>query len=111
MNLIQILMTPNVVINNILTFLFAIVEAYIYMIFFGSFLKITPTRKQKIIYILITVFIGYLSNLIIPNPYLYIINLLCFTILLYTLFKQSIKNIFIALITTYSISFISAFCI
>lgn len=83
MNLIQILMTPNVVINNILTFLCTIIEGGLYQSFFSSLLKIKISKKEAIIYIFSTSITAFFINLLIPNPFSYLINLCVFFIFMH----------------------------
>lgn len=109
MNLIQILMTPNHIINNIITFGFAFIEALLFYTVFTSILNITLNTKQKILYVSLTEIIGIISNSLLKNPYIYIVNILSFILLLHFLFGQTIKNTFIAMITVYLSSFICTF--
>ncbi len=108
MNLIQILMTPNVVINNILTFLCTIIEGGLYQSFFSSLLKIKISKKEAIIYIFSTSITAFFSNLIIPNPFSYLINLCVFFVFMHFFFKQNIRNSCIAIISTYISIFVSS---
>ena len=108
MNLIQILMTPNVVINNILTFLCTIIEGGLYQSFFSSLLKIKISKKEAIIYIFSTSITAFFINLLIPNPFSYLINLCVFFIFMHFFFKQNIRNSCIAIISTYISIFVSS---
>lgn len=108
MNLIQILMTPNVVINNILTFLCTIIEGGLYQSFFSSLLKIKISKKEAIIYIFSTSITAFFNNLIIPNPFSYLINLCVFFVFMHFFFKQNIRNSCIAIISTYISIFVSS---
>lgn len=107
MNLIQILMTPSVVINNFLICIFGLVEIFLYEKFFTNLLKINPSKKQSCCYILIASIIAITTNLFVKNPFSYLINLITFFILLHFLFKQTIRNSCIAIISTYISIFIS----
>lgn len=49
MNLIQILMTPNVVINNILICIFGFLEIFLYEKFFTNLLKSDHQRSNLIL--------------------------------------------------------------
>ncbi len=108
MNLIQILMTPNVVINNILTFLCTIIEGGLYQSFFSSLLEIKISKKEAIIYIFSTSITAFFINLLIPNPFSYLINLCVFFIFMHFFFKQNIRNSCIAIISTYISIFVSS---
>lgn len=107
MNLIQILMTPNVVINNILICIFGFLEIFLYEKFFTNLLKIRPSKKQSYTYILIASLIAIITNLFVKNPFSYLINLLSFFIFMHFLFKQNIRNSCIAMVSTYISIFIS----
>lgn len=107
MNLIQILMTPNVVINNILICIFGFLEIFLYEKFFTNLLKIRPSKKQSYTYILIASLIAIITNLFVKNPFSYLINLISFFIFMHFLFKQNIRNSCIAMVSTYISIFIS----
>lgn len=107
MNLIQILMTPNVVINNILICIFGFLEIFLYEKFFTNLLKIRPSKKQSYTYILIASIIAIITNLFVKNPFSYLINLISFFIFMHFLFKQNIRNSCIAMVSTYISIFIS----
>ena len=107
MNLIQILMTPNVVINNILICIFGFLEIFLYEKFFTNLLKIRPSKKQSYTYILIASIIAIITNLCVKNPFSYLINLISFFIFMHFLFKQNIRNSCIAMVSTYISIFIS----
>ena len=98
MNLIQIIMTPNVVINNILTCLFAFVEVFLYLKIMTSISKKELKFTQTIIYFLTTGFIAILSNFLLKNPYSYLINIFSWFIIVLFLFKHDIKSCIISLI-------------
>lgn len=107
MNLIQILMTPNVVINNILICIFGFLEIFLYEKFFTNLLKIRPSKKQSYTYILIASLIAIITNLFVKNLFSYLINLISFFIFMHFLFKQNIRNSCIAMVSTYISIFIS----
>lgn len=107
MNLIQILMTPNVVINNILICIFGFLEIFLYEKFFTNLLKIRPSKKQSYTYILIASLIAIITNLFVKNPFSYLINLISFFIFMHFLFKPNIRNSCIAMVSTYISIFIS----
>lgn len=108
MNLIQILMTPNVVINNILICIFGFLEIFLYEKFFTNLLKIRPSKKQSYTYILIASLIAIITNLFVKNPFSYLINLISFFIFMHFLFKQNIRNSCIAIYISIFISVVLA---
>ena len=109
MNLIQILMTPSEVMNNILLCIFAILESFLFQFFFTRLLHIKASKKQTIVYISFASIIGILTNKYLNGPISYFINLLCFYIYMIIIYKQNIKNSSIAILTTYILIFISAY--
>lgn len=111
MNLIQILMTPNHIINNIITFGFAFIESILCYMVFSNILHLKYNKLKRNVYILATSFIGIISNLLFHNPYTYIINIVSFALLLYFVFNQPIKSIFIALTIVYILSFTCTFIV
>lgn len=109
MNLLQILMTPNEVLNHIFSSLFCFIEAYCFFKFFTLILHINASTKQKRLYIVLTTFIGILTSLIIKPTISDLINLIVFILLVHFIFQQNIRNTFVALITSYINIFISAY--
>ena len=109
MYLIQILMTPSEVMNNILLCIFAILESFLFQFFFTRLLHIKASKKQTIVYISFASIIGILTNKYLNGPISYFINLLCFFIYMIIIYKQNIKNSSIAILTTYILIFISAY--
>ena len=109
MNLIQFLMTPNEVFINIFDIIFLFIEAYLYCKFFTKLLNITTTKTQNLSYIFCTSFIALLIKYIIPSGIVSLINMFTFALLVYFIYKQSIRNTFLALITTYITIFVSAY--
>lgn len=108
MNLIQILMTPNVVINNILTCILAFIESFLFEKFFTQLLKIRASKQQSITYIISASIIGIFTNFFLKNPISYITNLTLFFFFLIFIFRQNIRNSSIAIICTYITIFVSS---
>ncbi|MBP3503232.1 MAG: GHKL domain-containing protein [Clostridia bacterium] len=108
-NLIQFLMTPNEVLNKLIICIFSFAESVFNFIFFRQILNISATKTQKYLYITLSTISCILSNFILPNPYPYLANLVVFFLLVYFIFKQSIKNTFIALMATYLATFIATY--
>ena len=111
MNLIQILFTPNEVLNNIFTCIFAFIEAFLFCKLFTQLLHIESTKLQKAIYIILAPITVFVINYFLENPYIYLMNFTVFILFLHMLFRQDLRNCFIALITTYISIFISAFSV
>lgn len=109
MNLIQILMTPSEVMNNILICIFGFLEIYLYEKFFTNLLLIKPSKFQSIIYVLSASTIAILTNILLKNALSYFINLVTFFLFMHFLFKQNLKNSILAIFATYIAIFISAY--
>lgn len=109
MNLIQILMTPNEVINTILTCLFAFLEAFLYEKFFTNLLTLHPSKRQANLYIIPTSLLAILTNIVLKNVLAYLINLVTFFLFMHFLFKQDFKKSILAILSTYITIFISAY--
>ena len=95
-NLIQTLTTPNEELTNIICSPLIFVEMYVSMLLFTTILNIKTTRKQRIVYVLISSFWGLFSKLIIPAPYSTIINLFISPLLVYFLLKGSLLSSIVA---------------
>lgn len=104
-SLIQFLMEPNEMLHNIILCILSFAEAVFELIFFTQILNMSATKKQKYLYITLSTICCILANIILPSPYL--MNLVVLFLLIHFIFKQSIKNTFIALITLYLTTFIS----
>lgn len=111
MNPIQILMTPNVTIDNILTCFFAIIEMFIYQKIITTVLNIKITNKKTICYIFLNITIALFSSFFLKNPYSYLFNIIALFFSTLVFFDAPIKNCIVALITTYTGIFASTFTI
>ncbi|MBO5348662.1 MAG: GHKL domain-containing protein [Clostridia bacterium] len=108
-DLIQILMTPNEVFIKVILSFSSIIESFLYLKFFTQILNISSTKIQNCIYIISSVVTFVVCNFILKSPISDLLNVVAFILLLIFLFKQSIKNGIIGLITTYITVFVSAF--
>ena len=88
------LITPNEgvmsFIFNDFGFPFIFIELTLYMLLFTSVLNISSTKKQKIIYILSSVFISFISILIFPKMYVNYINMITCPLLVKYIFKTNL---------------------
>ena len=106
-NIWNTLTTENELIVNIMFIPLSFVEAFVDMILFCSILKIEPSKKQKITYIVIAASLGMLCTFLIPKPYSNILTLLGLPIAIKYIFKINIFRSFlaefipVALITTF----------
>lgn len=111
MNLIQILTTPNNIINNFFTVLFTFIEVFLYSKVVTATLSIKSNFKNTIIFVLITGTIALLSDYFLKNPYSYLINIITLYLSILLIFKPNNKNCIIAVLITYTSIFISTFTI
>lgn len=100
----ETLTTPNEWMTNIICSPLVFVEMYISMLLFTTILNIKTTKKQKIIYILVTSIICLVNRFLIPNPYGTIINLFVSPLLVFFLFKASVLKSITAQIIPFVIS-------
>lgn len=95
-NLIQTLTTPNEELTNIICNPLIFIEMYVSMLLFTTILNIKTTRKQRIIYVVISSFWGLFSKLVIPAPYNTIINLFISPFLVYFLLNGNLLKSIVA---------------
>ena len=110
-NIIQFLMTPNVLLSNIFLGFFAFVEFSLYIKFITAILHIEVTTKQKGLYIIVSSLLTILSNCVFHNPYTYLINLITLFFLISFVFKQKLKNVFIVVPIIYVSIFVSFYLV
>ena len=67
-NIWTVLSTENEILIKILSIFLLLIEMPLIMQFFLTLLNISATKKQKIIYLSITIPIGLLCIFIIPKP-------------------------------------------
>ena len=91
--------TPNASLSNALNFPLALFcEQPLSLLLFTSVLGIKPTKKQSIIYIVLTSFIVLLTSNFIPGPINFIINYILFFLTIYFVFKLNIFKTIIAML-------------
>lgn len=96
--------TPNEVLTKILSTPFAFLEVYVSMYFFTTILNMSPTKKQKLIYILIHGIISIITNTLIPKQYGMFINIIIWPILIYFILKTTIIKSILAEITVFAVT-------
>lgn len=89
------LMSPNEMLTNIITIPFFIIEAYIYINLFITFFDKSPSKKNKLICMLVFLLSGIFVRLLIPVPYNAIFNIILFIISYKVLFNAKIIEAFI----------------
>lgn len=90
------LTTPNAQLIDIISIPLTMLELYLTMELFISLLNIDSTKKQKIIYLAITIPLGLLWNFVVPKPYSNIITLVSTPIIIKCVFKISIFRALLA---------------
>lgn len=96
------LSTENETFMKILSIPLIMIEAYISLLLFTTFLKIEYTKKQRNLYIFGVSIIGLISMNIIPAPINTIINYIFLFFLIFILFKQSKIKTLLSLIIPFS---------
>lgn len=89
-NLIQTLTTPNEELTNIICGPLLFVEMYVSMLLFTTILNIPTSRKQRIVYVMLSSLWGLFSKFVIPTPYGTFINIIIALIITVLCFKISI---------------------
>ena len=97
------LTTENITLTNIITSFLMFVELTVSMLLFTTILKIPATSKQKLLYVIISSFIGIFSMWIIPSPFNTFINVIACPISVYFIFRTSILKCILAGIIPYII--------
>ena len=106
MNLVQILTNENPILIKLITILFSVSEAYLFYRIFSVLLDIENKRKCMIFIAImssIAILSAFISNSLIRD----IISILSFVLSMILLFKQNIKNTFIAVIVSYLCALVS----
>ena len=95
------LTTENETCIRIISIPMLVLELTVSMLLFTEILNIKSTKKQKIIYISILSFIGFINLWLIPTPYNTFINLIACPVLVYFIFKTNILKSILAEIIPY----------
>ena len=106
MNLMQILTNENPILINVIKIIFSVCEAYLFSKIFSILLDIEDKRRCMIFVAIMSV-VAILSTFI-PNSLIRdAISIVSFVLSMIFLFKQNIKNTFIAIIASYLSALIS----
>lgn len=73
-----------------------LIEITVSMLLFLSILNIKATKKQKIIYVLVSFILAAISNIFIPKPYGTYINMIAMLIVMTLIFKTNLLKSIIA---------------
>ena len=102
-NLWVAISTPNESLLNILTIPLYFVEVFLIMYLFLNIAGIKASKYQKILYLVLTSFIGIITNIFVPNPYNIFINYFITIILTYIIFRSTFFKTIISIIIALTI--------
>lgn len=100
----EIFTTPDENITNLICSPLIILEVYISMLLFTTFLDIPTTRKNKFIYVISASILSSITKFLLPAPYGTILNMILLPILVFTIFKASILKSIISEILPFVIT-------
>ena len=110
-NIWTVLSTENEILIKILSIFLLLIEMPLIMQFFRTLLNISATKKQKIIYLSITIPIGLLCIFVIPKPYSNILTLISAPFIIMYVFRISfLKSLFAEFIPNVFISILELIC-
>lgn len=95
-SIIEILITPNERVTNIICAPLVIVEAIVSMLLFTTILNITSTKKQKVLYVLLSSIVSLLLKFLVPLPYSTIVTILFYPIIVFFIFKAGLLKSILA---------------
>lgn len=95
------LTTENELVISIISIPMLFIELTVSMLLFTTILNINGTKKQKILYVSLSAFLGILSLYFIPTPFNTFINVLACPILVYFIFKTGILKAILAGVIPY----------
>ena len=99
-NLWMAISTPNETLVNILLIPASIIENFLIMTIFMTLIKGTSTKKRKLIYIIITTFISFISRYILENPFNVLFNYFFMILIAYKVFNINFIRTCIAMVFT-----------
>lgn len=96
-NIWNVLNTENAELVTLITSPLILVENYLILSLFVNLLNIICTKKQKIIYVILSSIGSIITSLCIPSPFNVVCNYLILFLLIYFIFKQGPLKTIIAL--------------
>lgn len=100
------LITEDKTIINIISVPCTFIEVYLYMLIFSPIIKLSSTKKQKILYVVIFSITSIINTSFIPSLYSSFINMILLPILIYVIFKSSILKALLSQFIIYVIAFL-----
>lgn len=92
------LTTENEVLSTVILLPETFLESFINMLLFTTLLNITTTKKKQVKYVLSVSILSNICNLLIPNPYRSLINMILLLIFIWWCFKTNVIKTILALI-------------
>lgn len=93
--LYSVFFTENELLTVLIGLPFIFLETYVYMYLFTTILNVKVTKKQKLIYILLSSLVGILCSVVIPKPYSNIVTFIFTPLAIMLIFKVTfLKSIF-----------------
>ncbi len=102
-NIWTILTTPNETNVELLMLPFTFIENYIIMALFLNILNIYASKKNKIIYVILSTFITITTGFILPSPFNIFINYLSSFLLMHIVLKITLFKSLICLVSSVAI--------
>lgn len=109
MNFVQLLTNNNKIVFIILAFICSLIQGILFYKISQIILNLTNNKKERNIFIIITVSVGLVLDLISSSSLNDIVNIVLFIVLMHFLLHQSIKSSFIALIFSYMGTLLSTY--
>lgn len=92
------LSTPNEELINLIFIIFNFIEMFVSMQFFITILNISCTRKQKLLYTVLTGLITIFTKFFIPTPWNVVVNYIVLFACIYKIFRLNLTQTAIAFI-------------
>ena len=96
-NIWNVLCAENFHLVNIITSPLIFIEVYLSFCLFSNLLSLKFSKKQKLLYVILSSICSYCSTNLIPSPFNIIFNYLTLFALIYFIFKQGFLKTLIAL--------------
>lgn len=109
MNLIQLLTNENLLLIFLVSIPISIIEWILFLKTSSIILNLNITRKNKFLFIFLNTILSIFINIFRNDLVKDILNIAQFVLSLHIIFKQSIKNSFLALILSYMVVAISGY--
>lgn len=101
------LTTENELLTNILIFPIGFIESLINVLLFTTLLNIEVKPKEKYRYVLFVSIFVYISNILIPNPYKFFVNIIIIPLSIHFLLNVPVLKSFLCLIVSTVFSILS----